>query len=302
MGDHVLAASGPALAIAALGSGDVFVATTESIQVDALTLTSRGSGLLQAAFAEVRVSTMLLEHFASGDVAVLVDADSDVDNLSVVAEGSGDACLGFSASVAVNDFQAQQSGAGDVAVGPRGACQQAKLAMLGSGKMDVGGVRCDSVDVELMGSGDVIAQAADSLSLEGYSSGHVKFAGGPPTTFASTGVKQLNPTPVDSAYLPASCKRKKTPAIKAKYASVSSAELSSTSPRDVGVELDSAESSSSLADGADAVGVVWSGMNRDKDNIIPLAAVVFLVAMVLRWFNNSRRRAREEQRQPLLYA
>lgn len=72
--------------------------------------------------------------------------------------------------------------------------------------------------------------------------------------------------------------------------------MMSTSPGNAGVELDSAEGSS------DAVGIVWNGIDREKDNIVPLAAVMFLVAMVLRWFNNSRRRAREEQRQPLLQA
>ncbi|KAG6622854.1 uncharacterized protein IUM83_09235 [Phytophthora cinnamomi] len=299
---NLLATMGPGLSIAVLGTGNLYATTTETVLVDTLTLNSKGGGLLQASFAELRVSKLIVEYYGSGDVALFIDSDSDVDNLSVVAEGSGDACLNWAAAMSVNQFVVEQVGAGDLSVGPRGSCQAAKYSMRGSGQLDVGAVQCDSVDVDLMSSGDVIVQAANSLAVEGYGNGDVKFAGQPPHAFASTGYRQLKLMPVESSYLPASCKRHKTPAIKAKYASLSSGVLTSTSPRNVGVELDSAESSSSIAVGTDAVGFVWSGMNRDKDSIVPLAAVVFLVAMVLRWFNNSRRRAREEQRQPLLRA
>ncbi|KAE9013420.1 hypothetical protein PR001_g15412, partial [Phytophthora rubi] len=272
------------------------------VQMDTLTLSSKGSGRLQASFAELRVSKLQVQSYASGDVAVFVESDSETDNLSIVAEGPGDACLNWGAAMSVNQFMVQQVGAGDLSVGPRGSCHAAKLSMQGSGQLDVGGVKCDNVDVDLVGSGDVIVQAANSLAVDGYGTGDVKFAGQPPHAFTSSGYRRLSPIPVESSYLPASCKRHKTPVIKAKYASLSGGVLTSTSPGNVGVELDSAESSSSVAVGTDAVGIVWSSMDRDKENIVPLAAVVFLVGMVLRWFNNSRRRAREEQRQPLLRA
>lgn len=185
--DNVLAIMGPGLSIAVRGSGDVYVSTSETVQVDTLTLNSKGSGQLQVSFAEVRVSKFLVEYYASGDVAVFVNSDSDADNLSVVAEGSGDACLNWGAAMSVNQFVVQQTGAGDLSVGPRGSCQTAKVSMQGSGQLDVGGVQCDDVDVDLMGSGDVIVQAANSLAVEGYGDGDVKFAGQPPHAFTSTG-------------------------------------------------------------------------------------------------------------------
>ncbi|KAL4174994.1 hypothetical protein KRP22_006922 [Phytophthora ramorum] len=291
--DNVLATMGPSLSIAVLGSGDVFATSTETVKVDTLILTSKGSGLLQTSLSEIRVSKVLLEYFSSGDVVLLSTSEGDVDRLAIIAEGSGDACLSWGSPLSINQLEVQQVGSGDVSIGPQGSCQSAKLAMQGSGRLDAGGVLCDRADVDLMGSGKVVVQAADSLCVAAYGSGHVKFSGSSPKSISSTGYRRLYPTPVKSSYLPATCKRHKMPAIKSKYAALSRGVLASAG---IGVELDSAESSSGAA------GVFWDGMNRDKDNIVPLTAFVFLVAMVLRWFNNSRRRAREEQRQPLLGA
>ncbi|KAG6970951.1 hypothetical protein JG688_00004651 [Phytophthora aleatoria] len=198
--DNVMATMGPSLAIATLGSGNLFAASTETVKVDALTLSSKGSGLLQTTFSELRVSKFRVQYYSSGDTAVFVESESDVDNLALIAEGSGDACLSWRAPMSVNSFEVEQVGAGDVSVGPQGFCQSAKLSMQGSGELDIGGVQCGTVDDQILRGG------------------------------------------------------------------------------------------------------FWDGVNRDKDNLLPLAGVVFLVAMILRWFNNSRRRAREEQREPLLGA
>ncbi|OWZ01729.1 hypothetical protein PHMEG_00026826 [Phytophthora megakarya] len=281
---------GPNLSIMTLGSGNTFVTSTETVNVDTLTLNSKGSGLLQTWFSEIRVFNMRVEYYGSGDTKLFVDSDSDVDTLTVVAQGSGDACLSWISPMSINHFEVQQVGSGDVSVGPHGSCQLAKLSMLGSGKLDVGGVQCDSVDVDLMSSGKVVVQAANALDVEAYGSGHVQFTGAAPHAIASTGYKPVYPKPVDDTYHPSNCKRHKIPVIKPKYAALSSGVLASA-------ELDSAESSP----GHDG-GVFWDGVNHDKSNIVPLAAIVFFVAMILRWFNKSNRRAREEDREPLLGA
>jgi hypothetical protein len=300
--DSVLSTMGPCLSVAVLGSGDVFAETTEAVKVAALTLTSKGSGLLQASFSELRVSTLLVESYASGDITVFADAEGDAARVAVIAEGSGDTCLGWIAPISVNELEVEQVGSGDLSAGPRGSCHAAKLSVRGSGRLDVGGVQCGRVDVEVMGKGDVVVQATQSLAVEAYGSGHVEFSGRSPPSISSTGPGQLYPAAVESSYLPAACKRHKTPAIKSKYAALSSGVLVSAGPRTVGVELDSAESSSSVAVDSNAVGVMWGGMSQDKESLVPLAAVVFLVALVLRWFNNASRRAQEEQRRPLLGA
>ncbi|KAG2903358.1 hypothetical protein PC118_g11089 [Phytophthora cactorum] len=286
---------GPSLAIATLGSGNLFAASTETVKVDALTLSSKGSGLLQTTFSELRVSKFRVQYYSSGDTAVFVESESDVDNLALIAEGSGDACLSWRAPMSVNSFEVEQVGAGDVSVGPQGFCQSAKLSMQGSGELNIGGVQCGTVDVDLMSSGKVVVQATNTLAVEAYGSGHVKYTGTAPHAITSTGYSQLVPVRVEDSYLPANCKRHKIPAIKPKYAALSSGVFASA-------ELDSAESSPSVTVGSDTAGGFWDGVNRDKDNLLPLAGVVFLVAMILRWFNNSRRRAREEQRAPLLGA
>ncbi|GMF16403.1 unnamed protein product [Phytophthora lilii] len=251
--DNVLATMGPSLSIATLGSGDVFATTTETVKVDTLILSSKGSGLLQTSFADIRVSKLLVEYFASGDIALFTESEGNADSMAVVGEGSGDACLSWGAPMSINEFQVEKVGSGDVLAGPHGSCQAATLSMQGSGSLDVGGVLCDSVDVDLMSSGKVVVHATSSLAIEAYGSGDVKFIGKAPQTVDSKGYKQLYPTPVDSSYVPPICKRHKTPAIKSKYAALSSGILTSTGPRSAGVELDSAESSSSAAVHTDAV-------------------------------------------------
>ncbi|KAL3657029.1 hypothetical protein V7S43_018077 [Phytophthora oleae] len=293
--DNILSTMGPTLSIATLGSGDSFATSTETIRVDTVTLSSRGSGRLQTTFSEVRVSKFRAEYYSSGDMALFINSESDVDEFAVIAEGSGDACLSWDSPISVNQFQVEQIGSGDVSVGPRGACQSAKLSMQGPGELDVGGVQCDMVDVDLMSSGKVTVQATNYLDVEAYGNGQVKFTGATPHAIASRGNRQLFPTLVTDSYVPVNCKRHKVPAIKAKYAAVSTGVLASA-------ELDSAESSSSVAAHSHTVGIYWNGKNQDKDNILPLVAIVFLVALILRWLNNSRRRAREEEQQPLLGA
>ncbi|KAF4144559.1 hypothetical protein GN958_ATG06253 [Phytophthora infestans] len=299
--NNILSTMGPSLAIATLGSGDLFATSTETVKVDTLTLSSKGSGLLQTTFSELRVSKFLAEYYASGDTTVFVESESDVDSLAVIAEGSGDACFGWMASVSVgwrfnllmsvNLLEVQQVGSGDVSIGPEGSCQAAKLSTQGSGELDVGGVKCGTVDANLMSSGEVIVLP----ELPTLWQSKRTFTGATPQSITSTGYSQLYPVRVDDSYLPAHCKRHKLPAIKSKFAAVSSGALASA-------ELDSAENSPSAAVGTGAAGGVWKIVNHDKDNLLPLAGVVVLVALVLRWFNNSRRRAREEQREPLLAA
>ncbi|POM62659.1 hypothetical protein PHPALM_28151 [Phytophthora palmivora] len=194
--------------------------------------------------------------------------------MAVIAEGSGDACLSWTSPMTINQFEVQQVGSGDVSVGPQGSCRLAKVSMLGSGELDVGGVQCDSVDVDLMSSGKVVVHATNALDVEAYGSGHVQFTGSAPHAIASTGYKPIYPQRVDDSYLPTNCKRHKIPAIKAKYAALSSGVLASA-------ELDSTESSPPTTIGRDAAGDFWGDVNHDKDSILPLTAIVFLVAMIL---------------------
>ncbi|POM71905.1 Hypothetical protein PHPALM_11467 [Phytophthora palmivora] len=272
--DHVVVTMGPHLSIATLGSGNTFVTSTETVGVNTLTLNSKGSGLLQTSFSELRVSTLRVEYYSSGDLTVFVNSASDADTMAVIAEGSGDACLSWTSPMAINQFEVQQVGSGDVSVGPQGSCRLAKVSMLGSGELDVGGVQCDSVDVDLMSSGKVVVHATNALDVEAYGSGHVQFTGSAPHAIASTGYKPIYPQRVDDSYLPTNCKRHKIPAIKAKYAALSSGVLASA-------ELDSTESSPSTTKGRDAAGDFWGDVNHDKDSILPLTAIVFLVAMIL---------------------
>lgn len=295
--DQVVATMGPSLSIATVGSGDLFVASTGATRVDSLTLSSKGSGMVQAEFSEVHVSSIVAEYFSSGKIAVFSSADSSADSLMVAGEGSGSACLNWRSPFAITDLTVEQVGSGTVSIGPMGTCQQAKVSLESSGEIDIGGVQCDDVDVDLLGSGDVVLQAVNTLAGATYGSGDLKFRGRPPQSIQSSGYKQLSPKPVDSDYQPASCSPHKTPVLKSKAIGVSTGIFSPATPKSV----NSAKGSASIVDDSDP-SVIWGEVNRNQESILPLAVVVFIVAMALRWFNESRRRAREEQRQPLLGA
>ncbi|ETI34930.1 hypothetical protein F441_18522 [Phytophthora nicotianae CJ01A1] len=278
--DGVLVTSGPGLTVSALGSGDVSL-TASTITVDDLTLSSQGSGRLQASFSEVKVKTASVEVSSSADATVIVESSAATDSLAVSVQGSGSLCLTAGSSIDTNQLNIKKIGAGDVSLGPRGSCQDAKLTTTGPGTVDAGGIQCKNVNVDLLGNGNVVVQATGTLSGDVYGSGHLKYYGNAPKSIDNVNYMGLvTASPVSSAYHPSGCTAKQFP-------------LKPT---------DTVEASSSSG-GGDSVGEEFSyHVTIDQSNIVYLAAVVFLVALALRWFNESRRRAREEQRQPLVGA
>ncbi|RLN87787.1 hypothetical protein BBJ28_00008538 [Nothophytophthora sp. Chile5] len=210
--DDVLVNSGPSLALASIGSGDVFVTSTATLRVEELTLTTQGSGRLQVAVSTFHVHALTVKIYASGDATVFATSASSTDSLSLAIQGSGSACLDSKSSLESDTLTIDAIGSGDASVGPWGSCDRATLSIAGSGVIDVGGMKCDNVNVDLLGSGDVIVQATDTLSGDVYGSGQLEYNGGAPHSITNENYKGLVAAlPVAGSYRPAGCEKYPVP-------------------------------------------------------------------------------------------
>ncbi|RLN77161.1 hypothetical protein BBJ28_00007110 [Nothophytophthora sp. Chile5] len=256
--DDVLVNSGPSLVLASIGSGDVFVTSTATLRVEELTLTTQSSGRLQVAISTFHVHALTVKIYASGDATVFATSASSADSLSLAIQGSGSACLDSGSSLESDTLTIDAIGSGDASVGPWGSCDRATLSIAGSGVVDVGGMRCDSVNVDLLGSGDVIVQATDTLSGDVYGSGQLEYTGGAPDSITNKNYKGLVAAiPVAGSYHPAVCEKYPVPLLESTRTSDS-------------VPLPAAKEAS-------AADELRSGVETYQSSILPLAAVVFLV-------------------------
>jgi hypothetical protein len=275
--DGVLVSSGPNLTLVTDGSGDVHATSSSPLTVDRLALSSQGSGRLQVSLSEFEVKTVSMKVHSSGGVDVAAASKGTADELALTVEGSGSMCLSSGTSLQTTHLSIDKIGSGDVSLGPRGTCQDAELSMGGSGAIDAGGMQCRDVTVDLLGSGSVVVQATASLSGDVFGSGHLTYYGAAPRSIDNVNDMGLVvAAPASSSYQPSGCK--------------ASGVVGASSSHETRGAHKGADDEFSYS------------VTFDQSNILYLAAAVFLVALVLRWFNDSRRRARKEQRQPLVGA
>ncbi|KAG6970944.1 hypothetical protein JG688_00004649 [Phytophthora aleatoria] len=204
----------------------------------------------------------------------------DDEAFVVIVTGSDDVVLRYEDSVTAGDGDVARVSAkeSDSLVAQLMVIDSLPVLELSAkeGKLDVvllrkeRGIQCHNVNVDLLGSGNVVVQATGSLSGDVYGSGHLKYYGDAPNSIYNINYMGLvTASPVSGSYQPSGCKTK----------------ASSSSPGVVDK----------------SVGYEFSyDVAIDQSNLVYLAGIVFLVALVLRWFNESRRRAWEEQRQPLV--
>ncbi|KAE9008516.1 hypothetical protein PR002_g15872 [Phytophthora rubi] len=259
IGDNVFATGGPSLTIGAVGSGDVTLSTSSPVTVDELTLSAQGSGHLQGSFSEFDVKTLRLAVTSSGGATVLAGSNGTADSLALTVQGSGSLCLSAGGLLETNRLKIKKIGSGDVSLGPRGSCQNAEVDVGGSGTIDVGGVECHSVNVDLLGSGNVVVQATDSLSGDVYGSGHLHYFGTAPRSIDNVNYMGLVvATPTSSSYHPSGCKAKPFPSL---------------------VSIATTTNSSNQSDGSGASDEFRYDLTIDQSNIVYLAGVVFLVGL-----------------------
>ncbi|KAK1939033.1 hypothetical protein P3T76_009108 [Phytophthora citrophthora] len=233
------------------------------MMVDFLELTAEGSGRIQTWFTEVFEVKIASINTSAGEIDMYTGQKGVVGEFTFNVEGSGSSCVTADA-LEMSHLQIEKEGSGDISIGPSGSCQNAQLIASGSGTIDIRGIQCQNVSVDLMSSGNMVVQATGSLSGQVYGGGKLRYAGNAPqsiTSFNYMGI--VTGIPASSSYRPAQCLAGASSPLSAPV---------STSPARYDGQL----------------------------NVLLVAGTVFVVALVLRWFNESRRRAREEERQPLL--
>ncbi|KAL4174985.1 hypothetical protein KRP22_006913 [Phytophthora ramorum] len=214
--EDVLVSSGSSLTIAAVGSGDLYLKSFTSLTVDELSLESQGSGRLQASFSDFDVKSLSMKVISSGDVTALAAAKGTASLFTLSVEGSGALCLSSGSSLESDQLVIDKIGSGDISLGPRGSCQNAEISTKGSGTIDAGGIQCHNVNVDQLGSADIVVQATGSLSGDVYGRGHLKYYGAAPHSIDNVNYMGLvTADPASSSYHPSGCKAKAFPHLKA---------------------------------------------------------------------------------------
>lgn len=160
--------------IASIGSGDLFVATSESLAVRMLEVQTAGSGDVQLEFAGVSVGqTIALNGVASGTIALVADS---VTAQHVQATLVGSADLFVQAPVVTTaTLETFLGGSGSVTVASNGTCGNQTVTVAGSGDVRTGAIACANADVSIFGSGDVVVQAKETLTVTLVASGDVRY-------------------------------------------------------------------------------------------------------------------------------
>lgn len=162
-----------------VGSGDIYVATNETLSVRALEVVTAGSGDVQLQFGAVNISSSIsFSGVASGDIALLADrvAAKSIKNTIL---GSADLFIQADSVKAAN-LNTFVGGSGSVTVSKEGACVNQTITIAGSGDVATGSIACENVDVSIFGSGDVVVRANNSLTATIMASGRVQYVNATP--------------------------------------------------------------------------------------------------------------------------
>jgi hypothetical protein len=138
------------------GSGDIDVGLSSEFAVDTLDLFIHGSGDIRFNAPTLRVSDALqLSVSGSGDIVVASES-MELAYQSVSVSGSGDIV------VDVNSENGSK-------------CSKESIRISGSGDVNTASVACNTVEIDLTGSGDVKFQAVDRLSASVVGSGELTY-------------------------------------------------------------------------------------------------------------------------------
>ena len=122
--------------------------------------------------AEVYVSAKSLNALVnSGSGSTNVEGVINADNFKVVLSGSGN----IKTSVKSGDLNATISGSGSIKL--NGSTGGAKITISGSGQVEAKGLKTESADVVITGSGNVYVIAEKSVSAHITGSGNVEYSG-----------------------------------------------------------------------------------------------------------------------------
>lgn len=207
VGDHVLAASG-SVAISTAGSADVFANCTDAMDLTRLDIKTAGSADVQISLGHVQAADVMVTA-GSGDIALFTESIGVSASAVVSSTGSGDLCWSTSEEMNIAGLQVAGLSSADITITSTSAssssCGKLDIQSVGSGIIDLGGVRCKTALVSLFGSSDVVVQASDSITGEALGSGSVRYTGAAPNSIGWS-YSSLLAEPVKSSYHVPTCK------------------------------------------------------------------------------------------------
>lgn len=166
--------------LSTVSSGDVFADLSEPLELKGLTLSTSGSGIVQAQAPSIAAENGIkLLTYSSGEAAIVTDS-LDSKTVSATTLGSG------KVSVTAGHFHTttmttEVTGSGEVAFfSDDGQCDDHTVELLSSGDVLAGAIGCENVHVLSTGSGNVVVRATNKLTSTIYASGTVEYEGDRP--------------------------------------------------------------------------------------------------------------------------
>lgn len=167
--------------------GDGVVATNGGQSV---ALSNSGSGSLGLKLREqADIAAFDVSVAGTGSVHVKTPAARVTQSLSAWIPGVGSFKL-YAGQVDVNEIRAVVAGVGEFEIKSdetQSTCQLETLKVQGTGGAKTGTVKCESVSVEILGSGSALVHATHDLTASVEGPGHVKYAGSLPSQVRVTG-------------------------------------------------------------------------------------------------------------------
>ncbi len=170
------------------GSGGIWV---DPVETEDLRVIVEGSGIIR--LHSVVADELELSLAGSGNIQL---AESNTRELDVDMAGSGDIDLG---KITAERMDVAMSGSGDIistSESEGGLAEYLEVSLAGSGDIDLSNLRASRVEVNIAGSGDVQVWADESLDVDIIGSGDVVYRGDPgdidTNTMGSGSVERMN--------------------------------------------------------------------------------------------------------------
>ncbi|TYZ66042.1 hypothetical protein PybrP1_003055 [[Pythium] brassicae (nom. inval.)] len=198
------------LSLALSGSGSLHFSAPNVVAVDKTSLSLAASGTLQmfanrletgsaklgvAGSGEVQLGTQALiakekvsASMAGSGKARVFSSTIHTPQVKCSIAGSGDIRVGAQDVLAATSLKSSIAGSGDITIAARTAqCDSHGISIAGSGDVDAGDVAVTGTKVSIIGSGDSIVQAVESIKYSKLGSGTIKHVGPAPRNVSGSG-------------------------------------------------------------------------------------------------------------------
>ncbi|RLN87784.1 hypothetical protein BBJ28_00008537 [Nothophytophthora sp. Chile5] len=175
------------------GDGHIFVGSSESSANDAFVVRSMdiataGKGGVQFQTSSLQVvGELVVSQVGSGRVAVLADELLTANKVESAIAGDGQVFI-QSSDLQAEMLATEVVGEGEVTYSTSGSCVNQKISLAGSGHVESGSIACKYSAVSIFGTGDVVLQATERLTVTILLTGSVRYVNERPKSIQTTGL------------------------------------------------------------------------------------------------------------------